>query len=380
LSGEWYRIVTSAFVHADFKDLGIVIFALLQIGRFGERLLGTWSYLIVFFVSVVGSNWSAIAWHRSDTLGFLSLNGAISGLVGLLLAAAVLGVVPPSIRKRLYLSSVLFVVVSAWMSFLRSMTDKTPFDLAIPVAGMFTGFSISFASLKSSGFPANRPSPVATFTWSLLIIGLIATWSLPLVREYQRSATDSLERGNALSPEAEEISLIGPPVIRVPRGWTPITRPSESHLAELRPIPGLDPTKSSLAIAWFRSDDEVSMLAFEENNKSVSAEHFITVYSTAMSDSPRQADLCDDQFRRRWTKQQESNGVVPLQCGSIRLGNLCHIRYSFRTDDNSELLVYYTVLNNWILEFVALTVEGKPPQTMNTLDGFMKNTLINSDG
>jgi len=380
LSNEWYRIVTSAFVHANFKDLGVVIFALLQIGRFGERLLGTRSYLIVFFVSVVGSNWTAIAWHRSDSLVFYSLNGAISGLVGLLLAAAVLGVVPASIRKRLFLSSVLFIVVYAWTSFKSSMNDETPFELAICIAGMFTGFTISFASLKSSGFPESRPSPVATFTWSLLIIGLIATWSLPLVREYQHSATDSPERGNALSLDAEEIALTGPPVIRVPRGWTPITRPSEAHLTELRPIPGLDPTKSSLAIAWFQSDDEVSMLAFEENNKSGSAEHFIIVYSTAMSDSPRQADLCDDQFRQSWTKQQESNGVVPLQCGSIRLGNLCHIRFSFRTDDNSELLAYYTVLNSWKLEFVAFTVDGKPPQTMNALDGFMKNTLINSDG
>lgn len=380
LSGQWYRIVTSAFVHADFKDLGVVIFALFQIGRFGERLLGTRSYLIVFVVSIVGSNWSASAWHRSESLVFFSLNGAISGLVGLLLAAAILGVVPASIRKRLFLTSAFFVLVSAWTSFKSSMTHETPFDLAICAAGMFTGFTVSFASLKSSGFPAHKPSPVATFTWSVLVIGLITTWSLPLVREYQHSATDSLERGNALSLDAEEISLIGPPVISVPRGWTPITRPSESHLAELRPIPGLDPTKSSLAIAWFRSDDEVSMLAFEENNRSVSAEHLIIVYSSEMSDSPRQADLCDDQYRRSWTKRQESNGVVPLQCGSIRLGNLCHIRFSFRTDDNSELLAYYTVLNSWKLEFVAFTVEGKPPQTMNTLDGFMKNTLINSDG
>ena len=43
--GEWWRLISSAFLHAGFLHLGLNMLALYWFGRLLEQLIGSWRYL-----------------------------------------------------------------------------------------------------------------------------------------------------------------------------------------------------------------------------------------------------------------------------------------------------------------------------------------------
>lgn len=83
--GEWWRIVTSTFLHADFLHLLANMYGLWQIGMivknyYGNRFL--WSSYII--TGVMGSVFSIIFLPNTATVG---ASGAVFGLMGVLLGA-----------------------------------------------------------------------------------------------------------------------------------------------------------------------------------------------------------------------------------------------------------------------------------------------------
>jgi membrane associated rhomboid family serine protease len=54
--GQWYRIVTSMFLHFSLLHIFFNMYALLQIGPFLERRLGTGRYLALYFLSGIGGS------------------------------------------------------------------------------------------------------------------------------------------------------------------------------------------------------------------------------------------------------------------------------------------------------------------------------------
>lgn len=54
--GQWYRIVTSMFLHFNVLHIFFNMYALLQIGPFLERRLGVGRYLALYFLSGIGGS------------------------------------------------------------------------------------------------------------------------------------------------------------------------------------------------------------------------------------------------------------------------------------------------------------------------------------
>ncbi len=79
-NGEWYRIVTSGFLHAGLLHLGFNMFVLYQLGKLLEGALGRLRYTIVYFVAMFsGSLGVMILSPDSLTVG---ASGAVFGLMG----------------------------------------------------------------------------------------------------------------------------------------------------------------------------------------------------------------------------------------------------------------------------------------------------------
>jgi membrane associated rhomboid family serine protease len=81
--GEWYRIITSAFLHANLIHLLFNMYALYIIGPTVERALGPVRYVIVYATALLaGSAGALIVEPDALTVG---ASGAIYGLLGALI-------------------------------------------------------------------------------------------------------------------------------------------------------------------------------------------------------------------------------------------------------------------------------------------------------
>lgn len=82
--GEWWRLITSGFLHLSISHIALNMLALYFVGPGLERVLGTWRYLSLYLLSLLGGSAAVMlfAAHNSVTGG---ASGAIFGLMGALL-------------------------------------------------------------------------------------------------------------------------------------------------------------------------------------------------------------------------------------------------------------------------------------------------------
>jgi membrane associated rhomboid family serine protease len=84
--GEYWRLFTSAWVHADLMHLAFNCYGLWILGSILERMIGWKRMLWIYFVSLFGGSGLALVFYDSGTM-MLGASGAVYGLFG-----AVLGV------------------------------------------------------------------------------------------------------------------------------------------------------------------------------------------------------------------------------------------------------------------------------------------------
>jgi rhomboid protease GluP len=82
VKGEWYRLFTSIFLHADMMHIVMNMLSLYMVGTVVERIFSKSAYLGIYFVSALVGSFSSIYMH----LGGLAVgaSGAIFGLFGAL--------------------------------------------------------------------------------------------------------------------------------------------------------------------------------------------------------------------------------------------------------------------------------------------------------
>ncbi|WP_051116332.1 rhomboid family intramembrane serine protease [Amycolatopsis nigrescens] len=84
--GEWWRLITSGFLHYGLLHIAVNMFALWVLGRDLELLLGKIRFTAVYFVSLLGG--SVAVYQFSDPNGpTAGASGALYGLMGGLLVA-----------------------------------------------------------------------------------------------------------------------------------------------------------------------------------------------------------------------------------------------------------------------------------------------------
>jgi membrane associated rhomboid family serine protease len=78
--GEWYRLVTSGFLHASLIHIGFNMLLLYFLGRLLEPALGTPRFLALYFASLLAGSFGALLLDPNAlTLG---ASGAVFGLAG----------------------------------------------------------------------------------------------------------------------------------------------------------------------------------------------------------------------------------------------------------------------------------------------------------
>ena len=85
--GQWWRLVTAAFLHVGLVHLVLNMLALLVFGTELEGALGRWRYLTLYFVSVLGGATAVQLLSRSPVAGASTAIWGLMGGLGVLLLA-----------------------------------------------------------------------------------------------------------------------------------------------------------------------------------------------------------------------------------------------------------------------------------------------------
>jgi rhomboid protease GluP len=124
LAGQWWRLLTAAFVHVGILHLATNMWCLWNLGLLGEPLLGPAGVVAVYALTGVAGNLLSTAVHP-QVVG-AGASGAVFGLAGvliLLLKAKLLPVAPEEIRRLrksvIYFALLNFVIGGTTM-FLRT--------------------------------------------------------------------------------------------------------------------------------------------------------------------------------------------------------------------------------------------------------------------
>jgi rhomboid protease GluP len=124
LAGEWWRLLTAAFVHVGILHLATNMWCLWNLGLLGEPLLGPVGVVAVYGLTGIAGNLLSTAVH--PRIVGAGASGAVFGLAGvliLLLKAKLLPVAPEEIRRLrksvIYFALLNFVIGGTTM-FLRT--------------------------------------------------------------------------------------------------------------------------------------------------------------------------------------------------------------------------------------------------------------------
>lgn len=166
--GQWWRLLTSTFVHIGLLHIALNMWCLWDVGRFTERLFGNGGFLCLYFLSGLGGSLTSLAWEPLAVSAGAS--GAIFGLYGGLLSFltfARAGLIPPSILLQLRNSTLVFVGYNLLYGLKGSISGES-ISMAAHLGGLATGFLAGLTLRRSISEPAKRPA------WGWIAAGALA--------------------------------------------------------------------------------------------------------------------------------------------------------------------------------------------------------------
>ena len=135
INGEYYRLITSAFLHGGIFHIAFNMYALYIIGPQLESFLGKFKYLVVYLFSAISGNLLSMMFTNGLSVG---ASGAIFGLLGSLLYFGY--------HYRVYLGNVMrsqiipLIIINLGLGFIISNVD-----VAAHFGGLLGGLFITIA-------------------------------------------------------------------------------------------------------------------------------------------------------------------------------------------------------------------------------------------
>ena len=217
--GQWWRLVTSTFVHIGLTHLLVNMFALFVIGRFTERLFGNAGFLVLYLLGGIAASLTSLSIHPT-TIVSAGASGAIlalyGGLIGFLLVRR--SAMSYATASSLALNAAGFVAFNLFYGL-----TKAHIDNAAHVGGLLAGVPIGAAMAFD---PASTD-------------GAKRLW---------RSALVCVAGAAILVPAARRIPVLDDWPREFER-WVSLTRETATRLNNLRGSKQIDPAPAPEQIA-----------------------------------------------------------------------------------------------------------------------------------
>lgn len=137
LSGDWWRLITSVFIHFGAFHLLLNMYALYMAGVYLEPMLGKAKFLVAYLCTGVIANLVSLWWHENSVNG-AGASGAIFGMYGVFLALLLTNLIPKQVRTALLQSIGIFIVLNVIYGM------RGNIDNAAHIGGLLSGAVIGF--------------------------------------------------------------------------------------------------------------------------------------------------------------------------------------------------------------------------------------------
>lgn len=153
--GEWYRLISSMFLHFNFEHILMNMLSLFIFGKIVESIIGSWRMLIIYIISGLYGNFVSLSFNTTTIS--VGASGAIIGLIGSIFVIMYLS---KNFNKKmigqLLIALVVLIVFSLFMSNINIMAH---------LGGFISGVLITLIGYY---FKTQR-----SLFWSFLIVFLL---------------------------------------------------------------------------------------------------------------------------------------------------------------------------------------------------------------
>lgn len=117
LTGEYWRLFTAGFLHANIIHIAVNMWCLWSLGRLSERLFGKWETFVIYMLTGVGGALLSIASNPNHSE--LGASGAVFGIVGAVMAGVKFGDlnISEGERRAVFSSAVTFALLNFTLGF-----------------------------------------------------------------------------------------------------------------------------------------------------------------------------------------------------------------------------------------------------------------------
>lgn len=140
LQGEYWRLISSQFLHAGILHLGMNMYVLLYVGPLVERLYGSWKFAVLYLLAGIGGAINTLLWTPA-AVG-VGASGAIYGVFGGVLAffQAHRAEFPPDVFRHKVRGLLIFLLISLAAGAVSPMIGN-----AAHIGGLAVGYLVGLA-------------------------------------------------------------------------------------------------------------------------------------------------------------------------------------------------------------------------------------------
>ncbi len=149
MDGQWWRLITSLFLHFGVFHLALNMWALYVGGRLAERLFGSWAFALLYFAAGIAGSLGSLIWNPA--VNSAGASGAIFGVYGSMLAFFLRkhAAIPPAIISQQRWSGITFIGFNLMNGFSHSGIDN-----AAHIGGLGVGIMMGLVLARPLGLEA----------------------------------------------------------------------------------------------------------------------------------------------------------------------------------------------------------------------------------
>lgn len=167
MDGQWWRLLTSCFLHIGILHLFVNMYSLLSVGVMLENMLGRLPYIVAYIVCGLAGSAASLWWHEATVSAGAS--GAIFGMFGLFYGWVTTSHLLSAEEKKAQLAS-----AGTFLAFNLIMGLSGRVDNAAHLGGLAAGLVIGLLVSKWHGTARWRPVMVGSAVALLLAAVLVA--------------------------------------------------------------------------------------------------------------------------------------------------------------------------------------------------------------